>query len=108
MTKVSLNPECNLNINGIGLIIIISNVTHTHTLTHSLTHSLTHTHTHTHTHTLRRRDVYIFYNTVFYFSMVIFDVLTLTQFTVFEYVTSAIVFRPQHASSIKETFLLNL
>ena len=94
MTKVSLNPECNLNINGIGLIIIISNVTHTHT--------------HTHTHTLRRRDVYIFYNTVFYFSMVIFDVLTLTQFTVFEYVTSAIVFRPQHASSIKETFLLNL
>jgi len=52
--------------------------------------------------------VYIFYNTVFYFSMVIFDVLTLTQFTVFEYVTSAIVFRPQHASSIKETFLLNL
>ena len=54
--------------------------------------------------TLRRRDVYIFYDTVFYFLMVIFYVLTLTQFTVFEYVTSAIVFRPQHASSINQRF----
>jgi len=68
------------------------------------THTHVHTHTQTHTHTLRRRDVYIFYDTVFYFSMVIFYVLTLTQFTVFEYVTSAIVFRPQLASSINERF----